>query len=130
MAHLLSRRWMLRSALTGAGVVVGLPLLDCFLDGNGTALASGAPVPVRFGTWHWGLGVNPDRFYPKKIGAGYDVQAEFKPLEPYKDQITVLSGFNAMLDGRPNLPHQAALWTLRSGTAPEKSTGDAPSFDT
>ena len=33
-----------RSILRGVGVGVSLPLLDMFLDGNGTALASGAPM--------------------------------------------------------------------------------------
>ena len=50
--------------LGGAAVSIGLPLLDCFLNGNGTALAQGAPLPVRFGTWFWGCGMNPDRWVP------------------------------------------------------------------
>jgi hypothetical protein len=40
----------------GVGVTVALPFLDYFLNGNGTALASGAPMPVRFGTSGYGLG--------------------------------------------------------------------------
>ena len=46
----LNRRTMLRGMLGGGAVTMGLPLLDCMLDINGTALASGAPMPVRFGT--------------------------------------------------------------------------------
>ena len=43
-----------------------LPLLNCFLNGNGTALANGAPMPVRFGTWFWGLGMSKIVSCPKK----------------------------------------------------------------
>ena len=53
----LSRRRILRGMMNGAAVTVALPFLDCFLNGNGNALASGAPMPVRFGTWLWGCGV-------------------------------------------------------------------------
>ena len=49
-----TRRTVLRGMIGGAAVNVALPMLNCFLNTNGTALASGAPLPVRFGTWGWG----------------------------------------------------------------------------
>ena len=52
-----NRRSFLRGAIAGGVVTVGLPFLDCFLNNSGTAMASGAPIPVRFGTWFWGLGL-------------------------------------------------------------------------
>lgn len=42
---LLNRRLMLRGMMSGAAVSVGLPLLDCFLNSNGTALADGNKLP-------------------------------------------------------------------------------------
>src|SRR5690554_6101690 len=105
MKKLIDRRTVLKGALNGAAVSVALPILDCFLNTNGTAFASGAPLPVRFGTWFWGLGVNPARWVPKKVGPGFDMGVELKPIEPYKDYITVLSGYDVLLDGQPNFPH-------------------------
>jgi hypothetical protein len=125
----LSRRRILRGALNGAAVTVALPFLDCFLDNHGRALASGAPLPVRFGTWFWGLGVTEDRWKPTKAGAGYDIGPELKPIEPYKDRITVLSGFDVVLDGKPNLPHNSGGIGIRTGVAPSKVELPAPSFD-
>jgi len=52
-----NRRSLMRGLLGGAGVVVGLPALDLFLDGNGVAWADGAKLPTRFGTYFWGLGL-------------------------------------------------------------------------
>lgn len=124
-----SRRTLLRGAFNGAAVGVALPLLDCFLDGNGQALASGAPIPVRFGTWFWGLGVTEDRWKPTKVGAGYDIPHELKPIEAYKDKITILSGFDVILDGKPNLPHNSGGIGIRSGVAPSSPALPAPSFD-
>jgi hypothetical protein len=46
--------------LGGSAVTVGVPLLNVFLNGNGNALANGQPMPVRFGTWVWGLGMIKD----------------------------------------------------------------------
>src|SRR5690606_39078788 len=44
----LNRRRVLKGLLNGGAVTVGLPLLNCFLNGNGTALADGGKMPVRF----------------------------------------------------------------------------------
>ncbi len=126
----ISRRRVLRGTLGGAAISVGLPFLDCFLNGNGTALASGAPMPVRFGTWFWGLGYTPSRWVPQKIGADYDLPPEIKYIEPYKHQINILSGFDVKLDGKPNTAHYAGTIGFRMGTAaddPDKS--QLPTFD-
>lgn len=118
MAFDLSRRSALRGMLNGTAVAVGVPLLDCFLDGNGEAMAAtGAPVPVRFGTWFWGLGVNPNRWFPTKTGPGYDLPPELAPIAALKDKISVLGNFNVPLDGAPNLPHTSGGAAVRTGMA-------------
>ena len=50
-----NRRRLLRGMLGGGAVTLALPFLDCMLNSNGTALAGGRPLPIRFGTWNWGL---------------------------------------------------------------------------
>ena len=131
MAYDLSRRTALKGMLNGAGVVVGVPLLDVFLDGNGEALAAtGAPVPVRFGTWFWGLGVNPNRWFPSKAGANYDLKPELAPIAPFKDKINILGNFNVPLDGAPNLPHNTGGPAIRTGRALTAERGlPGESFD-
>ena len=53
-----NRRFLLRGTVQGAVAVMGLPFLDCFLDGNGKALAAdGRPLPTRFNTFFWGCGL-------------------------------------------------------------------------
>jgi hypothetical protein len=116
----ITRRSALKGMLGGTAVTVGLPLLDCFLNTNGTALAAGAPLPVRFGTWFWGCGMTPARWVPQKPGHDYDIPVELKPIAPYKDQIVVLSGFQAILDGRSNYPHSSGNISVRTGVAPDK----------
>ena len=76
-------------------MTVGLPLLNCFLNDSGTALASGTPLPVRFGTWFWGLGMSSRVFIPKTVGAKYDLPEEFEALEKVRDYVNVYTNFNA-----------------------------------
>lgn len=129
MGGISRRSLLLRGMFGGATVAVGLPILDCLLDDGGTAWASGQALPVRFGTWFWGLGVTEDRWRPTKVGADYDITPELKPIERYKDKISILSGFDVMLDGRPNLPHQSGGVGFRTGIAPPGGGLPGPSFD-
>ena len=118
MSPVLQRRTVLRGMLQGATVAMALPYLDCFLNTNGTLLAQGAPLPVRFGTWFWGLGVNPSRFFPTTTGTDYEMPPELRPMEQHRDKVTVFSGFDCLTDGRPISPHGTGHVTFRTGTAP------------
>ena len=108
-----TRRRVLRGMLGGSAVTLSLPFLDCMLNTSGTALAGGRPLPVRFGTWNWGLGMNSQRWVPTKLGTDYDLLAELKYIEAHKKQINVFTGFKAMLDGKPNLPHISGMQAVR-----------------
>ncbi len=126
------RRDILRGLLGGGAVTVALPFLDCFLDGNGTALAAGAALPVRFGTWFWGLGHTPGFGVVDKKGSGPGIEflKECEALIPHKDKINYFGYFNTPLDGRSNYTHFSGWVGSRTGTAP--TTGDevpAPTFD-
>jgi len=131
MKNQLSRRTVLRGMIGGAAVSIGLPLLDIFLNDSGTALAGGAPVPLRFGTWAWGCGMNPDRWAPATEGADYELSPELEVLGDLKHQISVLSGFNVFLDGAPNEPHYTGVIANLTGTTPPDADMQlAPTLDT
>ena len=84
----LSRRTFLR----GAGVAVGLPLLDAMIPA-GTALAQTAAKPVpHMGFIYFPHGAIMDRWMPAKEGAEFEFPQILKPLEPFKKQLTVVSG--------------------------------------
>lgn len=130
MSRPIGRRTVLRGMLGGAAVSLGLPLLDCFLNGNGTALAQGAPLPLRFGTWFWGCGMNPDRWVPGSEGADFALPPELEALAGVRDQVSVLSGFNVVLDGRPNLPHWTGVMATLTGSVPSvEPEVPAPTLD-
>lgn len=130
----LSRRsFMMRGTLSGVSVAVGLPLLDAMLNDSGTAYAAtlgGGPLPQRFGTWFWGCGMIPGRWQPQANGAEYDLPPQLAPVAPIRDKITVLSGYDVMLDGRGNLPHISGNTALRTGAPSDTWQAiRAPTFD-
>lgn len=135
MSLLFNRRSFLRGMLQGTAVCVSIPILDRFLDGNGTVYADGAKLPVRFGTYFWGLGLTDTptggtRWVPSKTGYGYEIMPELESLKPVKDKVSVFSGFRAIGDGRPNLVHWSGHASILSGVAPAASGRfDGPSFD-
>ncbi len=119
-----TRRSVLRGAVQGAGVAVALPFLDCFLSESGQALATGAPLPVRFGTWFWSMGHTPGHAVvadPSKLAFLQECQS----LTPYIPYINYFGQFNSPLDGRPNHVHHTGWVSCRTATAPVAS-GDIP----
>jgi hypothetical protein len=102
----------------GAAVSVALPLLNCFLNDNGTALANGASLPQRFGTWSWGLGMSKSIFVPKKTGPDFDLPEEIAMFAPIRDKMNLYTNYNAFRDAAPNLCHTTGWVILRSGSAP------------
>jgi len=131
---MLSRRgFMLRGLVGGTAATVGIPILDMFLNGNGTAYAAtvgGGALPVRFGTWFWGCGMIPNRWEPKTVGANYDLPPQLEPIKAVQKHVSVLSGFDVNLDGKGNLPHLSGNTAVRTGAAADSWEAiQAPSFD-
>jgi hypothetical protein len=114
----INRRRVLRGMLGGIGVTVALPLLDCFLNTNGTAFADGSALPVRFGTWFWGLGMDKDVFVPKKLGADYDLPPEIASWKDIKQHVNLFTNFNVLTDGKPAAGHFTGWVACRTGIVP------------
>lgn len=116
----LRRRTILRGMLQGTALTVALPILDVMLNNKGTALASGGPLPLRFGTWFWGCGMTPHRWNPVVEGPDYELTPELRAIADCKNYVSILSGFNAPLDGRPNIVHHSGVISTLTGNAPSR----------
>jgi hypothetical protein len=112
----ISRRRLLRGMLRGSAVTLGLPLFEAMLNDNGTALAAGSGLPIRYGLFFWGNGlpwtyrhsgstdtVSPgiehpldpsltDLYTPLTQGKGFAVTELLKPLERHLANINVVTG--------------------------------------
>jgi hypothetical protein len=103
-----------RTFLKGAGAALALPLLDAMIPAA-TALAQTAAQPLRrFGAVYVPHGAIPELWTPTTVGADFDFTPILKPLEPFRQYLTVVSGTgnttsdgnhgpgpNCFLSGRP-----------------------------
>src|SRR5215831_16995442 len=83
-----------RAFLKGAGVAIGIPLLDCMVPAQ-TPLSktAAAPVPRFLGIWH-PHGAAPGYWSPLQEGKDFDFSFITKPLEPFRNHVTLISGLN------------------------------------
>ena len=123
------RRRVLRGVLNGGAVTVGLPLLNCFLNDNGNAFADGSSIPVRFGTWIWGLGMSASVFVPKKFGKDYDCPEEIESLAPLRDKINICTNVSAFRDSAPLMCHITGWVISRTGSAPMSRNLNSETYD-
>src|SRR6185312_6622542 len=111
-----TRRRVLNGMLAGSAVTVGLPILDCLLNENGTAFAdTGAPVPTRFATWFWPLGLGEGDWVPKGSGSDYELPSQMTVLQPYKKRMNLFSGSQIFLDGASNQTHFTGVQGYMTG---------------
>ena len=84
----LSRRTFLR----GAGVTVGLPLLDAMIPAW-TALAQTAASPKpRMGFMYLPHGAIMEQWTPAAEGTSFELTPILKPFAPFQKQLTIVSG--------------------------------------
>jgi len=83
-----------RTFLRGAGVAIGLPLLDSMVPAQ-TSLnkTAAAPIPRFLGIWH-PHGAAPGYWSPLQEGKGFDFSFITKPLEPFRNRVTLISGMD------------------------------------
>jgi Protein of unknown function (DUF1552) len=126
----LTRRHVLRGALGGT-VIVGLPILECMLNANGTAYAAtGAALPTCFGTWFWGLGLTPGLWEPEATGDKYALPAHLECLAPVKSKINLFSGMQVFLDGKVNQNHYSGAQCQMTGMVSKTGSEYSTSLDT
>jgi hypothetical protein len=116
----LSRRTFLR----GAGVSLGLPLLEAMLPRGAAAAeaAQAAAAPVRAAYLYFPNGAWMDAWVPKKTGTDYDLPFSLTPLAPVRDSVAVLSGLDKPFS-RSGDGHYAKTANFLTGLHVRKTTG-------
>ena len=81
-----------RTVLRGIGATIALPLLDAMVP---ALRAAGAAQPaMRLGFFYVPNGMFLPNFHPAAEGAGFEFTPILKPLEPFRDKLTVVSGLS------------------------------------
>ena len=88
-----------RTLLRGLGASIALPLLDGMLPAF-TALAQSPVRPVkRFGVVYIPNGVVIDKWTPAAEGSAFEFSPILKPIEPFRNQLLVVSGLTQNATG-------------------------------
>jgi hypothetical protein len=108
-----------RTFLRGVGVTLALPLLESMVPAF-TAIAKTAANPTRrFGAIFVPLGERPGFWTPKTVGADFEFSPILKPLEPFRDHVTVVSELCDPLDG-----HATTVAAWLSGVVPKRTIAE------
>ncbi len=112
-----------RTFLRGMGATLALPLLDSMLP---AATKTTGRAPMRMGFVYVPNGIIMDRWTPSAEGVGFEFAPTMKALEPFREQLVVLSGLaqingRALGDGAGDHARAGATWL--TGVHPKKTEG-------
>src|SRR5258708_3587944 len=120
----------LRGMLAGGiSVAIPLPRMAGMLNGNGTAYAAGAPLPLRYGTWFFGNGINPPEWVPAATGQGsaWTLSTSLMPLQPVKSYLQVITGLTNKIP--PDPAHKGRPAAALTGANASSADVQLPSID-
>ena len=108
-----------RTVLRGIGATLALPLLDGMVPAF-AAIRNSAAHPVRrFGVVYVPNGMAMKHWTPEAEGAAFEITRLLEPIEAYRDQMTVLTGLDAV---RSNAGlHASATTRFLTGVTPERT---------
>ena len=118
----LDRRMFLRGAM---GTAIALPLLDAMVPAATAQTLTSARERLRFGAIYIPNGVYPGMWHPEKVGKDFEFKSIMKPLEPFRDYLTTVSGLKAP-DGDKDMGgiHMGASAAFLNGKGPVGNNGD------
>ena len=99
-----------RSFLKGAGLALGLPLLDAMSPAHTALAKTAAAAKMRLGFVYFPHGAIMDKWTPATEGPDYELSPILEPLKAFRQQVTVVSG----LGNRP--AQSAAVHAIVPGT--------------
>ena len=112
-----------RTFLRGAGAALALPLLDAMVPALTATVRTAAAPQKRLGFVYIPHGVIMDQWTPAAPGPLTDLTQILKPLEPFRDRLTVVSNL-VRAEANNNHAVSSACWL--TGIQPKRT--DGPDF--
>lgn len=112
--------------MRGLGAAVALPALDAMLPAMSSRRYTGPESPVRLSVVYVPNGIVMEDWTPSKTGRDFEFTRILKPLEPFREDLFVLSGLDdhngkALGDGPGD--HARAGASFLTGVHPRKTAG-------
>jgi uncharacterized protein DUF1552 len=105
-----------RTVLRGMGATLALPFLEAMVPALTATAQTVANRPRRFGVVFVPLGERPGYWTPKTIGPDFEFTQILKPIEKFRQHVTVVSELCDPLDG-----HATTVSAWLSGAIPKKT---------
>jgi hypothetical protein len=117
-----------RTVLRGMGASIALPWLEAAapITARADAPGPGMPIPRRVAFLYVPNGVHTPDWVPTETGSGFILTPILRPLEPYRDDLLVLSGLSqnsAAPLGDEGGDHARSLACFLTGVHPFKTDG-------
>jgi hypothetical protein len=112
----LSRRTVLR----GLGASLALPVLDAMVPALTPTVKTAAAPVRRFGAVFVPMGERPSHWTPTTTGNGFEFSPILKPIESFRDSVTVVSNLDRPLQGT----HAVSTGTWLTGIAPKRTEAE------
>jgi hypothetical protein len=109
-----------RTVLRGAGAALALPFLDAMVPAATAQSSTAAARPLRFVGLFVPHGMAPGWWVPDKEGAGFEYPFCWKPLEPYRKQVVLMSGLHSTSAEPPPGVTGADHWVAAAFLCAEK----------
>src|SRR6185503_20105802 len=103
-----------RSVLRGLGATLALPLLDAMVPALTPTVKTAAAPVRRFGAAFVPMGERPSHWTPQTTGVDFEFSPILKPLEAFRDVLTVVTNVDRPLQGT----HSVSCATWLTGSAP------------
>jgi hypothetical protein len=116
-----------RTFLRGMGAAVALPLLDAMVPALSAQSRTAAAPVRRLGFVYIPNGAIMDQWTPAAEGKTFDLPPILKPLEAYRDRLTVVSNLDSRpaeaVEGEGSGDHARASAVWLSGVHPKRTEG-------
>jgi hypothetical protein len=109
-----------RTVLRGLGAALALPLLDAMVPALTVTARTAAAPTRRFGAIFVPMGERPSHWTPATTGVGFEFSPILRPLEPFRDAVTVVSNLDRPLAGT----HAVSSGTWLTGSAPKRTEAE------
>jgi hypothetical protein len=117
------RRLSRRTVLQGMGTALALPFLDAMAPALSALGQSPAKPPLRFGAVYVPNGAPMNYWTPKATGGDLEITPILKPLEAYRDQLTVVGNLSRA-GGRSATDHAVSSAGWLSGVVAKRTEAE------
>ena len=109
-----------RTVLRGLGTALALPMLDSMAPALTALGRTPARPALRLGIVYVPNGIVMEQWTPAAEGAGFEFTPTLKPLERFRDRLTVVTGLS---NKGPDYAHETGATSFLTGVSPKRTQG-------